>query len=212
MEKNENINVITLGPSGVGKTSIIKRIKDNKFEETYKTTLATDHFFIKRKYEKKNIIITLNFRDTNGLESMQSLIPIQYLRDSHVVLLIFSDLNTLDDIINRWYSFYQENTNIDNSRFILVGNKSDLFGNNRDEIINQGNLFAEEIDALFLTCSAKSADNMDNLERYILTESKRFIDEEEKKKKNIDKRIKLDKKKNNKDIYDKSDNGNSKCC
>ena len=91
-------------------------------------------------------------------------------------------MDTLDDIINRWYSFYQENTNIDNSRFILVGNKSDLFGNKRDEIINQGNQFAEEIDALFLTCSAKSADNMDNLERYILTESKRFIDDEEKKK------------------------------
>ena len=137
-------------------------------------------------------MITLHFRDTNGLESMQSLIPIQYLRDSHIVLLIFSDLDTLDDIINRWYSFYQENTNIDNSRFILVGNKSDLFGNKRDEIINQGNQFAEEIDAHFLTCSAKSAANMDNLERYILTESKRFIDDEEKKKKNIDKIIKLD--------------------
>ena len=212
MEKNENINVITLGPSGVGKTSIIKRIKDGTFEDTYKTTIALDHFFIKSKYEKKHIIITLHFRDTNGLESMQSLIPIQYLRDSHIVLLIFSDLDTLDDIINRWYSFYQENTNIDNSRFILVGNKSDLFGNKRDEIINQGNQFAEEIDALFLTCSAKSADNMDNLERYILTESKRFIDDEEKKKKNIDKKIKLDNKKNNKNNIDKNNNGNSKCC
>ena len=80
------------------------------------------------------------------------------------------------------------------------------------EMINQGNQFAEEIDALFLTCSAKSADNMDNLERYILTESKRFIDDEEKKKKNIDKKIKLDNKKNNKNNIDKNNNGNSKCC
>ena len=30
-----NINVITLGDCGVGKTSIIKRIKTGKFEEFY---------------------------------------------------------------------------------------------------------------------------------------------------------------------------------
>ena len=76
MEKKENINVITLGPAGVGKTSIIKRIKDGTFQNTYKATIALDIFFIKRKYEKKNIMITLNFRDTNGLESMQGFIPI----------------------------------------------------------------------------------------------------------------------------------------
>ena len=77
-------------------------------------------------------------------------------------------------------NYYKENSNIDNSRFILVGNKSDLFGNNRDEILNKGQEFAEEIDAHFITCSAKSADNMDNLERFIITEAKRFIDDEEK--------------------------------
>ena len=155
-------------------------------------------------------MITLNFRDTNGLESMQGFIPIQYIRDSHVVLLVFSDLNTLDDIMNRWYSFYKENANIDNSRFILVGNKSDLYGNNRDEIVKQGNQFAEEIDALFVTCSAKSADNMDNLERYILTESKRFIDEEEKKKKDI--RINLKNTTNSNDNFEQNNINKSKCC
>ena len=36
--------------------------------------------------------------------------------------------------------------------------------------------------AHFMTCSAKCSDNMDNLERYIITEAKRFIDEEEKNK------------------------------
>ena len=43
-----------------------------------------------------------------------------------------------------------------------------------------GNAFSEEINAYFITCSAKSADNIDNLERMIITEAKRFIDEEEK--------------------------------
>ena len=88
--------------------------------------------------------------------------------------------NILNVIKNRWYIHYRENANINNARFILIGNKSDLFGEKRKEIIREGEKFSEEIDALFMTCSAKSADNIDNSERYITTEAKRFIDTEEK--------------------------------
>ena len=44
--KNLKINVITLGASGVGKTSIIKRIKDNTFSDFTLTTLSFDNFLI----------------------------------------------------------------------------------------------------------------------------------------------------------------------
>ena len=177
MEKK--LNIITLGDAGVGKTSIINRIKNNTFQESYKITISVDHFFIKRKYEKKNLIMNLTFRDTAGQEIFKTL-PQQYIHDCHIVLLVFADINSLITIKNRWFNYYKEHSNIDNSRFILVGNKSDIFGNNRDEILNKGQEFAEEIDAHFITCSAKSADNMDNLERFIITEAKRFIDDEEK--------------------------------
>ena len=211
MERVVNINVITLGDLAVGKTSLINRIIDGTFKESYKATVALDYFYIKRKYETKNIIISLNFRDTTGLEQYQGIIPKQYILNSHVVLLVFDSFDSLDNLKRRWYSFYKENANIDNSKFILVGNKSDLFGNNRDEIVKRGDQFAEEINAHFITCSAKSADNMDNLERYILTESKRFIDEEEKKTKINNIKYKLN---NNNNL---SNNNNEvpakkKCC
>ena len=180
--KNEvEIKIITLGASGVGKTSLIKRIKFGTFAEKNEATLGVDYFVVKKKYQNKNIMILLKYQDTNGLESMQGIIPQQYIRDSQIVLLVFSNINTLNEVINRWYSFYKENANIDKSKFILIGNKKDIFGDEEEEIERQGNQFAEEIDAHFITCSAKSADNMDNLERYILTEAKKFIDENEKK-------------------------------
>ena len=180
--KNEvEIKIITLGASGVGKTSLIKRIKFGTFAEKNEATLGVDYFVVKKKYQNKNIMILLKYQDTNGLESMQGIIPQQYIRDSQIVLLVFSNINTLNEVINRWYSFYKENANIDKSKFILIGNKKDIFGDEKEEIERQGNQFAEEIDAHFITCSAKSADNMDNLERYILTEAKKFIDENEKK-------------------------------
>ena len=208
------INIITLGSSFVGKTSIINRIQHNKFEESLPATIGIKYNIIKKNYTKKNIIISLNFRDTMGHERYQHILPLQYIRDSHIVLLVFSDLDTLDTIKNRWYTFYKQNANIDNSRFILVGNKSDIFGDNREKLVKQGEQFAEEIDSLFLTCSAKSADNMDNLDRYITQEARRFIDIVEKeteenkeklKKKNEDK-INLNKKAND------SNKGKSKCC
>ena len=170
------INIITLGSSGVGKTSIIGRIEFKKFDDFTPATIGMKYSYIKRKYEKKNLIISLNFRDTMGHEDYQNIMPLQYIRDSHIVLLVFCSIDTLNDIIKRWYKFYKDNANIDNSRFILVGNKSDIFGDDRDKLIKQGEQFAEKIDALFLTCSAKSADNMDNLDRYITQEARRFID------------------------------------
>ena len=178
------IKIIALGESGVGKTSIIKRIeyKEN-FDKNLKATIAVDFFSIKRKYEKKNLIMNLHFSDTAGQERFQALTK-NYIRDSQIILLVFSNIKTLDVLKERWIKFYKDNTNTKNPIFILVGNKSDLFGNDREEIVKKGEEFSEEINAHFITCSAKSADNMDNLERYIITEAKRFIDEEEVENKN----------------------------
>ena len=111
---------------------------------------------------------------------MESCVPVNYICESHIVLLVFSDINTLNELKYRWNKFYKKNINIENSRIILIGNKSDTFGDNRDEIIRLGDQFVEEIDAFFIICSAKTGDNMDNLERYIISEVKRFIDKEEK--------------------------------
>ncbi len=207
MEKNEEgeniikINVITLGASGVGKTSIIRRIKDGIFDNKLIATVGLENFCIKRKYEKKNLTIHLNFHDTMGQEDFHGLIPPQYIRNSPIVLLVFSSVESLNDLIRRWYKYYKDNTNIENSKFILVGNKSDTFGDERDEIVVKGEEFADEINALFMTCSAKSSDNMDNLERFILKEAKRFIDEIEKK---------IDNTENNKYSKNKTSDLNSK--
>ena len=178
MEKK--VNVITLGDSGVGKTSIIKRIKEGIFDDKIKTTINNDIFFIRKPYKTKNLTILLTFYDTIGQEIYMNLLPLQYIRNSHIVLLVFDSVDTFKILKKRWFEFYQKNTNTNNPKFILVGNKSDLFGDKREEIINLGEEFSEEIDAHFITCSAKSSDNIDNLERYIITEAKRFIDEEEK--------------------------------
>ena len=206
------INIITLGATGVGKTSIINRIKEGKFDENVSATIGMGVFTIIRPYNKRNMFIILTFHDTEGQEEYQEILPKQYIRDSHIVLLVFDSIDTLDIIRNRWYKFYKENCNIKNSKFILIGNKSDKFGNEREEIIRQGDLFSQEINSYFITCSAKSADNIDNLERMIITEARRFIDEEEEQKELLNNDIQDENKKFN--INNKSNEGevDSTCC
>ena len=55
MEKE--INVITLGDQGVGKTSIIQRFKDDTFSDDKNVTLGIDVIVLKRKFENRDLTI-----------------------------------------------------------------------------------------------------------------------------------------------------------
>ena len=206
MEIDKKINVIILGDKGVGKTSIFNIIKEKALTDIITDINDIDSFIIKANYEKKNTTISLNIKDIKNQENFKGNIPLQYIRNNHIVLLVFSNIETLNNIKENWYKFNKENTNIENSKYILIGNKSDLFGDEKDEIIKQGNKFAEEIDAHFITCSVISKDNLDNIERYIITEAKRFIEEEDKK---------LNEKKNNIELKEENEDenyDNRNCC
>ena len=55
--------MISLGDTGVGKTSIINRIKDGTFKIDYSVTINIDHFLLEKSI-KKNLIIKLVSRET----------------------------------------------------------------------------------------------------------------------------------------------------
>ena len=181
MEKIKVINVLFLsGDSGVGRSAIINRIKHETFPKEYKSTIHDVTITKAYNYERRKLKFHLKLIEFSSEELKYKSIPIKYISDSHIIVLVFSNIETLNKLKNRWLNYYKEYVNIDNSIIFLVGNKSDLFGNNRDEIFNKGEEFSEDIDAGFLTCSAKIGDNMDNLERFIITEAIRSIDENEK--------------------------------
>ena len=138
MEKEKKLNLIILGDKGVGKTSIFNIIKERALNEginDINDLNDVDCFIIKKKYERRNITISLNIKDIKNQENFNGKLPAQYIRDSHIVLLVCSDIETLNSIKENWYKYYKDNTNIENSRFILIGNKSDIFGDKSDELI-----------------------------------------------------------------------------
>ena len=199
MEREEIINIILLsGETGVGRTSIIYRIKNRVFQEEYKPTVGLDSYIIERIYERRKFKMILNFIEYSSEENIYQSIPEDFIIDSYIFLLVFSNIENLNKLKDRWYSFYKQYANIDNSTFILIGNKSDTFGDKREKIREQGEIFADDIDALFLTCSAKHYDNIDSIERFIMSQTRRFINEklklEENERFNLQEEITINKK------------------
>ena len=128
MEKNEEIiifKIITLGESGVGKTSIIKRYVHNIFDIDCLSTIGINFSF--KEVERNGRKIQLKFYDTAGQEKYRSLTN-SYYKNAEGVLFVFSldDQNTFEKIKEWVDSFIQNQNGKDNIQIYLIGNKCDL--------------------------------------------------------------------------------------
>ena len=113
--------IIFVGDAGVGKTSIVGRIMDNPFKETYETSIGVD--FCSKNIRYKGLSTKLQIWDSAGQERYKSLIP-SYIRNSSIVFLVYdvSKKQTFKNI-PEWISFIKK---IEDSIIVLIGNKSDL--------------------------------------------------------------------------------------
>ena len=132
--------LITLGDSGVGKTSILKRFVIGRFE---KRTINTIGFTSSSKEItlKNGTKIRLKLIDTAGQEKYQALAK-TYIKNAEGVLFVFShDKKESLDNIKKWLdNFKKNNFNFDfNKTFpaYLVGNKCDFEKVIKEEEIQQ---------------------------------------------------------------------------
>ena len=174
--KSDFINIITLGESSVGKSSIINRYVENNFDYNFVSTLGVD-------FRKKNININgedirLKIWDTAGQEKFRS-IQKQYYRNSDGILLVF-DVTKFDtfNVLEEWINSIKNQTSND-IIVVLVGNKIDL--NNKvisdDEIKN----FANDNKFKYFLTSAATGKNINEVFDYIVKE---IYNIKSKKKKN----------------------------
>ena len=156
MKDKDNISckVVLVGDTGVGKTSIIERYINNKYDENQKTTLVSSYTFKKIDIKKYNKSVSLDIWDTAGQEVYRSLSKNFYLNASIGILVYdISRKASFESIRDYWYeqlkTFGEEKMVFD-----VVGNKTDLF--QKEEIPeNEARNFAKSINAGFHLVSCK---------------------------------------------------------
>ena len=120
-------NVITVGNSGVGKTSILLRYTEGIFDDTI-TTLA--HLeFTQKTLSCAGYKVKLRMIDTSG-EEIYGTLNSQYCRRGDAVLLCY-DVSDKDSFINMNYWRQKIGVPLDRP-VMLVGNKVDL---SKDKIV-----------------------------------------------------------------------------
>jgi len=159
-ESPVSVKIALLGNSGVGKTSIIQRYTSNIFQPGIMSTTGAS--YSNKIVHLNDIILQLDLWDTAGQEKYRSL-GRNFYRDAYIIILVYDittklSFNGLKEI---WYPDLQkfgEKYNI----LAVVGNKNDLY-EKEDVDEDEARAFAQEINAVFDTVSAKNGDNIENL-------------------------------------------------
>ena len=151
-----NIKVVLIGDTSVGKTSIADRFVNNQFSEFNEPTIGA-------AFLAKNLNnIRFEIWDTAGQERYNALIPM-YVRDADYVILTFDLTNYVSFMsLKKWIDFGRDN--FKNRYFVLVGCKNDLEMNYclSDEDIEK---FRQENipEAKFFKCSSMTGENIHEL-------------------------------------------------
>ena len=158
-EDVQHYKIIFLGDQYVGKSSILNRFYQDKFEEDYQATIGLD--FHSKNVEIKGSTIRLLLYDTAGQEKFKSLIPM-YIRDANIILVVY-DITNKDSFIHteHWVNETKDLKRED-AIFVLVGNKIDL-EEKRAVSNKEGEDFAADKGFLFHEVSAKTGDEVQEL-------------------------------------------------
>ena len=162
MSKKEQIDyrIITIGDSGVGKTSIIRRYVHSIFDEDSLSTIGVS-FSYKEVVLKDKDKVKLKLVDTAGQEKFKSLTK-SYFKNTDVVLFVFAlDDKVSFNNIKEWIElFIQNNTGRKDVLKYLVGNKNDLEPEIEQNCIDD---FANENQLKYISTSAKDNISIDDL-------------------------------------------------
>lgn len=153
------MKLLLVGDSGVGKSCLLLRFVEDKFNPSFITTIGID--FKIRTIESNGKKIKLQVWDTAGQERFRT-ITTAYYRGAMGIVLIYdvTDARTFENVEN-WFQTVTQHANED-AQIFLVGNKSDD-EENRQVSREQGQQLASSLNIPFLEASAKTNENVESI-------------------------------------------------
>ena len=101
---------ILIGESGVGKSCIIYRYINNKYDENSMSTTGANYITKHCEFEEYDKSILFQIWDTAGQEKYRGLAKIFY-KDAKIIILVYDITNkkSFEEIKNYWYKQIKEN-------------------------------------------------------------------------------------------------------
>ena len=150
--------LVLIGDSGVGKSCLLLRFADDKWTDSYISTIGVD--FKIRTIDLDGKTIKLQIWDTAGQERFRT-ISSTYYRGAHGIIVVYDVTNRASfDNVKRWLTeidkYAREGVNK-----LLVGNKCECDDTVRQVPTAEGKSFAESVSLNFLETSAKAGTFVD---------------------------------------------------
>jgi small GTP-binding protein len=168
-----NFKIIIVGDSGVGKSSLLKRAVQNKFDPGYQATIGFE--FLLMHFQVNEMKLKLQIWDTCGQEMYRSLIQ-GFYRNTSLALIVY-DITNKDtfNAVDIWLQDIKKHTEEDLPIF-LAGNKNDL-----EKVVTneEAKIYATSNRTKYFTeCSAKTGQNVKEIfyeaAKYLYTSYKQF--------------------------------------
>ena len=129
--------MILLGDTGVGKTSLFRKLTTDQFESKVISTIGIDkrtlNFNINTSDGEK--LTEISLYDTAGQERFRS-ISISYFREAKGLVIIY-DITNYESFqnIDNWISNIKDNVGNNNNNYLIIlfGNKLDLVTNDKEK-------------------------------------------------------------------------------
>ena len=117
------VQILLIGNSSVGKTSLVQRFTSNNYTDNYLATIGID--FKLKIFEINNVKLKLQIWDTAGQERFSNLTA-NFYKSAQGIIVVYSISDEASfEAINRWILQIQTNAP-KNVQILLVGSKSDL--------------------------------------------------------------------------------------
>ncbi|KAF9039114.1 P-loop containing nucleoside triphosphate hydrolase protein [Panaeolus papilionaceus] len=149
------INITLVGPSAAGKSAMVARFVDDKYEGSITATIGVD-FKIRTITLDDGRKIKLKIWDTSGLERFRTIV-VSYMRSPDGVFLVYDITKkaSLDDV-ESWYRDVQ-NQAPQSAITVLVGHKADEGNANKREVQpEEGERVAQRHGSYFVEASSLS--------------------------------------------------------
>ena len=185
MNYDKTCQILLIGDSSVGKTSLIQRYANGIFKEEYLATVGLD--FYTKQEAINNINVLVRLWDTAGQERFKSLTP-NYFKNAEGVIITY-DITSSQSFENLKFWINSIKTNLGEKNIIIpiiiVGNKLDM-EDMRDITREEAEKFAKENKYKYFETSAKTGEGVDDairdLVNQVLEKSEQFEEERNERK------------------------------